>query len=419
MKPSVSPWVIALAGMVSLGVAMGIGRFAFTPLLPMMLNDGVIDLPAASWLASANYIGYLVGALLCMLQPWLWARFPRLPSLAFTQLVRAGLLTTGVLTLAMAWSNMPAWPLLRFLAGVTSGVVFVYTSGWCLSQLSRLGIPSMGGYIYMGPGAGIVLSGMFASGMVAWHWTAATGWLIFGLLAFALTALVWRSLSGRDEHLLPLAARQKNDAIQMPDTASIGHGSMEMFLLTVTYGLAGFGYIITATFLPVIARAALPGSLWLDLFWPIFGAGVMMGAWLATRIRPGGDFRCLLLGGYLIQALGIGISLLSPSLLGFALGSLLLGLPYTAITFFAMQEVRRLRPATAASFMGLMTATYGVGQILGPPLVAVLMRSARPPGETFTLSLQIAAASLLWGAMAFGWMARVYPVKRPSVTAGR
>ena len=233
----------------------------------------------------------------------------------------------------------------------------------------------------------------------------------------ALTALVWRSLSGSDERLLPLAPRVEKDPAAAAD--KVGHGSFEIFLLTVAYGIAGFGYIITATFLPVIARAALPGSLWLDLFWPIFGAGVMTGAWLATRIRPGGDFRWLLLGGYLIQALGIGISLWSPSLLGFALGSLLLGLPFTANTYFAMQEVRRLRPATAASFMGLMTATYGVGQILGPPLVAVLMHDARPPDETFTLSLQIAAASLLWGAIAFGWMARVYPMKRPSVTSGR
>ena len=409
---------MALAGMVSLGVAMGIGRFAFTPLLPMMLNDGVIDLPAASWLASANYVGYLVGALLCMLQPWLWARFPRLPSLAFTQLVRGGLLTTGVLTVAMAWTDMPAWPLLRFLAGVTSGVVFVFTSGWCLSQLARLGFPSMGGYIYMGPGAGIVLSGLFASGMVAWQWTAATGWLIFGLLAFALTALVWRHLSGNEDRLLPLAPRLQKDADTTPDSAKTGPGWVEILLLTLAYGISGFGYIITATFLPVIARAALPGSLWLDLFWPIFGAGVMTGAWLATRIRPGGDFRWLLLGGYLIQALGIGISLWSPSLFGFALGSLLLGLPFTANTFFAMQEVRRLRPATAASFMGLMTATYGVGQILGPPLVAALMYGARQPGETFTLSLEIASTSLLLGAALFGWMARVYPVL-PPLTADR
>jgi predicted MFS family arabinose efflux permease len=411
LRPSVKPWTIALTGMVSLAVAMGIGRFAFTPLLPMMLNDGVIDLPAASWLATANYVGYLVGALLCMLQPWLWARFSRLPSLAFTQLVRGGLLTTGVLTLAMAWTDMPAWPLLRFLAGVTSGVVFVFTSGWCLSQLARLGFPSMGGVIYMGPGAGIVLSGLLASGMVAWHWEATTGWLIFGLLAFVLAALVWRHLSGSDERLLPLAPRLQKDAAPTEDTARIGHGPLEMALLTVAYGISGFGYIITATFLPVIARAALPSSHWLDLFWPLFGVGVMTGAWLATRIRPGGDLRWLLLGGYLIQALAVGISLWSPSLVGFALGSLMLGIPFTAISFFAMQEVRRLRPATAASFMGLLTAMYGMGQALGPPLVAVLMHGARSPGETFTLSLQIAAASLLSGAAIFGWMVRVYPVK--------
>ncbi len=411
LRPSANPWTIALAGMVTLGVAMGIGRFAFTPLLPMMLNDGVIDLPAASWLASANYIGYLVGALLCMLQPWLWARFPRLPSWAFTQLIRGGLLMTVVLTLAMAWSGASAWPLLRFLAGVTSGVVFVFTSGWCLSQLARLGFPSMGGYIYMGPGAGILLSGLLASGMVAWHWTAASGWLIFGLLAFGMTALVWRRLDGSDERLLPLVALVHKAADEPSAEASVGHGSFEMVLLTLAYGIAGFGYIITATFLPVIARAALPGSHWLDLFWPIFGLGVMTGAWLATRIRPS-DFRSMLVGGYLMQALGIGISLWSPSLVGFALGSLLLGLPFTANTFFAMQETRRLRPAAAASFMGLMTATYSLGQVLGPPLVAVLMHGARTPGDTFTLSLEIAAGTLLLGACAFAWMVRVYPVKR-------
>lgn len=100
---------IALAGLVSLAVAMGIGRFAFTPLLPMMLHDCVIDLPGASWLASANYLGYMLGALLCTLQPWLWARFRWLPSFAYSSLVRAGLLATGALTLAMAWPFAAAW----------------------------------------------------------------------------------------------------------------------------------------------------------------------------------------------------------------------------------------------------------------------------------------------------------------------
>ena len=192
--PSAAPgaWPIALAGLVSLAVAMGIGRFAFTPLLPMMLHDGVVDLPGASWLASANYLGYMLGALLCTLQPWAWRRWRGLPLLAYATLVRAGLLATGVLTLAMAWQIPAAWPGLRFAAGVTSGVVFVYTSGWCLSQLARLGVPGMGGIIYAGPGLGIVISGLLASAMVAGQWRAASGWLVFGALAFFLSALVWR-----------------------------------------------------------------------------------------------------------------------------------------------------------------------------------------------------------------------------------
>jgi hypothetical protein len=285
-------------------------------------------------------------------------------------------------------------------------VVFVYTSGWCLARLSRLGAPAMGGMIYAGPGAGIVASGLLASAMVARHWTAAAGWMILGVLAFGLTATVWRIFRGGDERLKALGAPGPQ-AASVPAPAN--HGPSEMTVLTLAYSLAGFGYIITATFLPVIARAALPGSAWLDLFWPIFGLGVMAGAMLATRL-PHGDMRVRLGICYVVQALGILASLWSPSLAGFVVGSLLLGIPFTAITFFGVQEVRRLRPATAPGFIGLLTAAYGVGQIAGPPLVALLLRHAATTGEGFTLSLQIAASALLVGAVLYGWMVRAYPM---------
>ena len=402
-------WPIALAGLVALAVAMGIGRFAFTPLLPMMLRDGVVDLPGASWLASANYLGYMLGALLCTLQPWIWSRVRGLPLLGFSALVRFGLLATGVLTLAMAWQAPAFWPLLRFASGMVSAVVFVYTSGWCLSQLARRGVPAMGGIIYAGPGAGIAVSGLLASAMVAWQWSAATGWLIFGVLAFGLSATVWRILRGGDERLQALSLPGFSAGTQA-DKPTVKSDLGEMALFALAYGLAGFGYIITATFLPVIARSALPGSAWLDLFWPIFGLGVTAGALLATRLPPGKDFRLLLAGCYVVQALGIWASLWSPSLAGFAVGSLMLGLPFTAITFFAMQEARRLRPATAASFMGLLTATYGVGQILGPPLVALLLRRSANAGAGFSLSLQLAAGALVMGAVLYAWLFKAHPV---------
>jgi len=161
------PWRVAAAGMAALAVAMGIGRFAFTPLLPMMLADGVVGLAQASWLATANYIGYLAGALLCTFQPWLWRRFGLLGAVNGPWLVRAGLAATALLTLGMVAPWAAAWPALRFAAGIASAVVFVYTSGWCLAVLARLGHPAMGALIYTGPGAGIVLSGLAATALVA------------------------------------------------------------------------------------------------------------------------------------------------------------------------------------------------------------------------------------------------------------
>jgi MFS family permease len=384
---------------------MGIGRFAFTPLLPMMLADGVVDLPTASWLASANYFGYLVGALLCTFQPWIWRRLGSPPPPRPTAVVHGGLVATALLTLGMALHVPAAWPLLRFAAGVASAFVFVYTSGWCLSQLALRGVPAMGALIYTGPGAGIVLSGLAASGMVTLHWTAATGWLIFGLLAAILTMLVWPAFHARHEVAASVGPSPGIASRQAPE----GDRS-EMGLLTLAYGLAGFGYIITATFLPVIARQALPGSAWLDLFWPIFGLGVILGALTASRVPPGWNRRVLLAACYLVQAAGVAASLVSPTLAGFALGSLLLGLPFTAITFFAMQEVRVLRPQQAASTMGLLTAMYGVGQIVGPPLAAALLARSATPGQGFGRSLEIAATALLFGAMLYLWMARRHPV---------
>lgn len=396
--PEVRPLAIALAGLLSLAVAMGIGRFAFTPLLPMMLHDGVIGLPAASGLATANYLGYWLGALACALQPWAWQRWGRRTPLVHTVVVRLGLVATVLLTLAMAHPAAVLWPLWRFLAGVASALVFVYTTGWCLARLTAVGKPSLAGLIYVGPGLGISVSGLAASAMVAGGWTAAVGWLVFGGLAILLTGVAWPRLRGAVT--TSVAAHAVADATP--------RGVMAWFALA--YGLAGLGYIVTATFLPVIARQALPGSVWLDLFWPLFGLGVALGALLTLRLPVEWDRRQLLMACYSMQALGVLLTVWLPSLAGFALGSLLLGLPFTAITLFVMQEARRLKPHGASAAIGLLTAAYGLGQIAGPPMAAWLLPRSASPGQGFALSLQIAAGALLAGVAIFGALARRHPL---------
>lgn len=409
-------WTVALAGAVALAVAMGIGRFAFTPVLPMMLADGVIDLHGASWLASANYLGYLAGALYCTFEPWFRSRSRwRARTLDEARWVRGGLLATGVLTLGMALPWPALWPTLRFGAGAASAVVLVYAALWCLARLTRQGAAALGGAMFAGPGAGIVASGLLASVMGIWHWQASTAWLVMAVLAFALSALVWQVFRDQpDEAAVQAAAAAQPVAANLPTPNASG---TEIGCLALAYGLAGFGYIITATFLPVIARQALPDSHWLDIFWPIFGVGVVVGALFATRLRVSGDLRLLLAGAYVIQAVGIVASLWSPTLAGFAIGSLLVGLPATAIAFFALQQVRLLMPRNSASGIGLLTALYGIGQIVGPPLVALLLSHTASSAAGFTASLEIAAGALLAGASMYIWMSWAFPKHRSSCAA--
>jgi len=382
-------WRVAIAGMVALSVAMGIGRFAFTPILPMMLHDGSLTLAQGSWLATGNYLGYFVGALACMAARGDAAR-----------LIRIGLVATVLLTAGMGvLQGQPAWLLLRFAAGMASALVFVFTAGWCLHRLTELGHAALGGIIFCGPGLGIAIPGLAASGMVALGWHATSAWMAFGVLSALLSTAVWSTIRPEAHaHAAPAPAPSGTaPGLDAPTSA-----------LTIAYGLAGFGYIITATFLPVIARKVLPaGSVWPDLFWPMFGAGVALGAFLSTRISLARDNRSLLATAYAMQAVAVTISIVWPTVAGLALSSTLLGLPFTAITLFAMREARRLWPHAAPRLMGLMTAVYGIGQIVGPPLANRLFAAT----GGFNASLAVAAVSLVAGVATFLVVKRAAPAR--------
>ncbi|HDR9356860.1 TPA: YbfB/YjiJ family MFS transporter [Burkholderia vietnamiensis] len=424
----------ALACMVGLAVALGVGRFAFTPLLPLMLADGSIGLRAGSWLASANYAGYFVGALSC-------AALPVAPA----RMVRFGLAATVLLTAAMGVGHLlPAWLAVRFVAGVVSAWTFVFVSQWGLRRLAELHAPEWSGVIYAGPGVGIVLTGLIG-GALAGH-RAAPGWLGFAALSALLSAAIWRTF-GRAPAPAPAPAAASAvptahtpaaavtpaavpatavpaptvpataaPATAVPATAAPAPTApaptapsttappdarrrrADAAWLVALYGMPGFGYIITATFLPVIARAALPaGSPWPDLFWPMFGAALIVGAIAAARLPGHWDNRLLLAAGCATQALGIAAGIVWPNAAGFSIGSVLLGLPFTAITLFAMREARRLHGERAAGLMGYATASYGVGQILGPLVAAPL--AAR--FGSFSPALWVAAGALLAGAAGF------------------
>ena len=417
-----TPLRIALAGLAALAVAMGIGRFAFTPIMPMMLHDGVVDLQHASWLASTNYLGYLVGALLCTFDPWLRRALGLRKPADGPAIVRRGLVATALLTLAMALPWPWTWPTLRFAAGVVSAYVLLQSSGWCLAQLAARGKPSLAGVMFAGPGVGIVGSGLLGGAMVAWQWRASAAWIVFGLLAALLTAAVWQVFRREQEaplqHAAAATAAMAAPSPSAPAARHEAHGKAEVGVLAMAYGISGFGYIVTATFLPVIARAAIPGSPLIDLFWPIFGGGVVCGALLSARLGAAIDRRRLLAGAYVLQAAGIGLGVAWPTQAGFAIGSLLLGFPFTTLTLFALQEARRIRPHNATPTMGLITTLWALGQSLGPPMVSGLLRlSGGDVHAAFQRALLVAATALLVGAAMFVASARTWPARPPGRAA--
>jgi len=385
----------ALACMMTLAVAIGVGRFAFTPLLPLMLHAGALDLRHGGWLASLNYAGYFLGAVSCVAL--------RLPP---GRIVRAGLAATAVLTAAMGLAHQfPVWAVLRFLTGVVCAWTFVFASQWGLRRLAELGAPAWAGVIYTGPGVGIIVTGLLVS--AAGRLGAAAGWIGFGLICLALAAYVWPVFAadpaGPRE---AVAARAAEAAGRGAPAAPVARsGRADAFWLTLLYGVPGFGYIITATFLPVIARHALPGSPWPDLFWPMFGIALIVGALGGGRLPLHWDNRLMLAGAYVLEAVGIVLGIVWPNAAGFAFGSILIGLPFTAITLFAMREARLLRGERAAALMGYATGAYGIGQIAGPLVATPLAAST----GSFSPSLGLAAFALVAGAAGLVWRTRVSP----------
>jgi MFS family permease len=368
-------WALVLGGMLSLAAAMGVGRFAFTPVLPLMVREGQIDVALGGWLAAANYAGYFAGALCA-------ARVP----LGASSLARLALAATALLAGSMAWPSPAAWMLLRFLAGVASAWVFVATSIWCLGALAARGRADAGGWVYAGVGAGIALTGLYCLAAAARGTHSQALWLQLGALALALAAPVAWTLRRLPAPAAPSAAAAPDAAFRM-DAETRG--------LVVCYGLMGFGYILPATFLPVLARSVVDDPRMFGLAWPVFGATAAVSTVLAARaVRRAGRLRVWATSQC---AMGVGVLLPSLWLSGWtiALSALLVGGTFMVITLLGVQEMRARAPAQPARMVGRITAAFAVGQIAGPAVSSTLLHVPALGATGLALALQAGALALL------------------------
>jgi hypothetical protein len=372
---------------IALAVAMGVGRFAFTPLLPLMIRDGALTASAGAWLAASNYLGYLAGALTAN----------RL-GLSLPALMRASLAGVVVSTAAMGVSavgpdGLAAWAGLRFLAGVFSAWALVATSAWALQQLARAGRADLAGMVYAGVGLGIAFVGLYCLAAARPGVLASRLWLeLAGLaaLAVAFAGLFVGRTSGTS-----VSAREAVAAAGRPP-ACAG--------IVISYGVLGFGYILPATFLPALARQVVDDPQMFGLAWPVFGIAAARSTIATARHFSRANPLRVWAISHLLMAAGVVLPSLWLTPATIAIAALLVGSTFMVVTMIGLQEARARAPGNPAALLGLMTAAFAIGQLAGPIVSGAL--DLLPVGHATALAyaLQVAAFALAASA-AYLWRA--------------
>ncbi len=350
----------------ALAAAMGVGRFVYTPILPLMTTQTGLTAQAAGHLATANYLGYLGGAVAATLSPRLARSGPA---------CRAALVAIVASMAAMPLTvNLFAWLSLRTVAGFASAVVFVIAVNTLLERL-----PEKVGWGFGGVGAGIALSAVLVLVLpsdAGWR----TAWWSAAALAAVLAAAGWSVHPQRETATAGAKHTRKHRA-----------GTARFALLFIGYTLEGIGYIIAGTFLVAAVTQHSPGSLG-NSTWLVVGLAVIPSAALWARLGTRFGQPAMLTAALALQCAGIALACQGATAASLV-GALLFGGTFIGVSTLAMAEGRLLGIRGAVA---LLTVGYSVGQIVGPLLVAPLL------GGGYRPALIVSASIVLLAGMATG-----------------
>jgi predicted MFS family arabinose efflux permease len=361
----------AVGGMVALAAAMGIGRFVYTPILPSMADALGLSKSTAGLIASANFLGYLAGALL--------AAAPRLPG------------GRGVWVLAS----------LCVVAATTAGMAWGGASALVLERLATLGRRDLVGVHFSGVGLGIALSAASLAALQA----AGAGWQSLWVVEGALAALAIPAFAA-------LVGREAGAARAPGASAAAQSGQVSapgLIWLDVSYGLFGFGYVVTATFLVAATHTAGATPYTGLAAWLVVGLAAAPStaawSWLGRRQGPLHAFSIAAVAA----AAGVAVGGLWSGVTGALLAALLLGGTFMGLTALGFEAARNLAPWRQRRSFAVMTACFGLGQMAGPLLAGWLMDRT---GSFLAPSLLGAAALLLSGlaAQKAGWRSKTVAI---------
>lgn len=372
-----NPTKVMIAGLFSLVLTMGVARFAYTPLLPIMLDETFLNDASGGWLATINYLGYMTGAIIAASISDLTLK---------DQLYRWGLVIAIISTIGMALAeNFILWSVMRFIAGLSSAAGLLIGSGLILNWMLKNGHKAELGVHFGGLGLGIAISAvlsMLMSDQFDWQMQ----WTLFTFLGALLAIPAWLWLPR------PTKQNVNKSAKTLVDTPPKKNW---MYMLYAAYFCAGIGYVISATFLVAIVddQAELNGNG--ALVWLVTGLAATPACVIWDRVaRKLGELHALMLA-YAMNIIGIIIPALSHSLTGVLISGFLFGATFIGIVSLMLTMVGKFYPTKPAKPMGKLTLSYGVAQIVAPALAGTVAQST----GTYSMPLVVAALMVALGAM--------------------
>lgn len=371
------------AGIASLVLTMGVARFAYTPLLPLMQQQADLGVAEAGWLAAINYAGYLSGALIASVISDVVLK---------DRLYRVGMVMAVLTTAMMGMTTNPTiWAVSRYLAGLSTTAGMLLGTGLILNWLIRHDERSELGIHFSGVGLGIAGSAAAVALMNRWHFDWHEQWYVFTAIGCVLLLPAWAWLPAPDRSTVTRAGTVMRDAPPSPSFLRI---------FMAAYFCAGIGYVVSTTFIVAIIDH-LPG-LGGDgtLVFLVIGLAAVPGCVIWDLVaRRAGEINALIICAVL-QIAGILLSALDKGLFLALLGAVLFGATVVGMVSLVLTMAGRYYPTRPAKMMGKMTFWYGIAQVIAPAITGSL--AAHFGGYRF--GLYLAAAAMAVGVLLLGML---------------
>lgn len=377
MEQSNQRFKVLASGIFCLILTLGIARFAYTSMIPIMFEQVGLTKVLAGWLATINYMGYMLGALTATMVGNLVIK---------DRIYRLGLVFAVITTLMMGLSDNPyIWGLSRFMAGLSAASGLLIGTGLMLNWLIRHNHRSEMGIHFSGVGLGIVLVAILIGGTSHLSWSEQ--WILLAIAGAVLAIPAWRWLPAPDASGVTQTGQTLKD-----------HPPSKRFLwlMMFVYFCGGFGFVISATYIVAIVESqeALRGQG--EIAFLILGLAAAPACIIWDLIsRKTGILNALLLA-YLLHSVGIILPALDNSLLFALLSAGLYGLTFVGIVSIVLTMAGRFYPTKPAKLMGTLTMSYGVPQIIAPVIAGYL---AAATGH-YNGALYMASGFILLGAVA-------------------